>query len=52
MNPGRIPWGSPYVYEARGDRVIVVSYGPDREAGTEDDLRYESEPIGRSAGKE
>ncbi|MGN0854481.1 MAG: type II secretion system protein GspG [Kiritimatiellia bacterium] len=33
------PWGSEYKYEKRGKRFAIVSFGPDREEGTEDDIR-------------
>jgi general secretion pathway protein G len=34
------PWGNPYVLERDGRRIRVVSWGPDGEEGTEDDLMY------------
>jgi len=44
--PTRDPWGSDYVYEVRGDRIFLLSCGPDRVAGTADDIASdrESEP--------
>ncbi|MBI4537584.1 MAG: DUF4388 domain-containing protein [candidate division NC10 bacterium] len=33
------PWGQPYRLETGGERVWVVSAGPDRRPGTPDDLR-------------
>ena len=38
--PIRDPWGNPYVYELSGDgeTASVVSFGPDGERGTSDDI--------------
>ncbi|MBN1421975.1 MAG: type II secretion system protein GspG [Planctomycetes bacterium] len=36
--PTRDPWGTEYVYEVRGDRIFLLSCGPDRVAGTADDI--------------
>lgn len=33
------PWGSTYQLDASKDSVWVISYGPDRTRGTEDDFR-------------
>jgi general secretion pathway protein G len=32
-------WGSPYEIVCNGDDVIVVSFGPDKRRGTDDDIR-------------
>jgi len=34
------PWGTPYTLTLTRDSIIVGSAGPDRERGTEDDLRH------------
>ena len=34
------PWGTPYQIECDHDRVQVFSMGPDKRAGTADDIRY------------
>jgi general secretion pathway protein G len=36
---GTDPWGNPYQYQIEGDTVIVFSGGPDRQIGTNDDIR-------------
>jgi hypothetical protein len=36
--PENDPWGNPYVLEREGDRVYVVSCGPDGKKGTDDDI--------------
>jgi hypothetical protein len=33
------PWGSTYQLRVWADSVAVISYGPDRTAGTDDDLQ-------------
>jgi general secretion pathway protein G len=35
----RDPWGTPYTLECQSDEVVVISAGPDRALGTEDDIR-------------
>lgn len=35
----RDPWGTIYQLETSGDSVWILSYGPDRVRGTEDDFR-------------
>jgi len=32
------PWGEPFLYERDGRRYVIVSSGPDRKMGTEDDF--------------
>jgi hypothetical protein len=32
------PWGSVYQLEARADSVAIISFGPDRVRGTDDDV--------------
>ena len=32
-------WGNEYKYEVRGKRFAIISFGPDGEEGTEDDIR-------------
>ncbi len=34
------PWDEPYTYESNGKTFSIVSYGPDREPDTEDDIQY------------
>ena len=34
------PWDEPYVYESDGKTFRIVSYGPDRDAETEDDIQF------------
>lgn len=34
------PWGTPYTLTLTRDSIVVNSAGPDRERGTEDDLRH------------
>jgi hypothetical protein len=34
------PWGTPYQVECDPDKVHVFSMGPDRRAGTADDIRW------------
>lgn len=36
---GLDPWGQPYQLDYTSDEVVVVSPGPDRQGGTEDDIR-------------
>ena len=36
--PAIDPWGSEYVYLNEGGKPVVVSYGKDKAAGTEDDI--------------
>lgn len=43
------PWGSPWVLSCTDDEVFVESLGPDKQAGTEDDI---SVPEQRSASDE
>ena len=33
------PWGNEYKYEVHGKRFAIISFGPDGEEGTEDDIR-------------
>lgn len=40
--PGELsvdPWGSVYQYYPWADSLALISYGPDKERGTEDDIR-------------
>jgi general secretion pathway protein G len=37
------PWGNKYVLSKEGNSVIVVSWGPDGQEGTEDDIMYPEE---------
>ena len=37
------PWGNKYVLEKEGNSVRVVSWGPDGQEGTEDDIMYPEE---------
>jgi general secretion pathway protein G len=42
LDPGQNnndPWGQPYVLQCTEDEVIVSSGGPDKKAGTKDDIR-------------
>lgn len=39
LNDGLDPWGQPYYLELSRATVTVVSAGPDRERGTDDDVR-------------
>lgn len=41
----RDPWGSVYQLEASKDSVWVLSYGPDRTRGTDDDFRVSTPRI-------
>lgn len=34
------PWGTPYQIECDHDKVHVSSMGPDKQAGTSDDIRW------------
>ena len=34
------PWDESYVYESDGQRFTIVSYGPDNDPETEDDISY------------
>jgi hypothetical protein len=34
------PWGTPYQVECDPDKVHVFSMGPDKRAGTADDIRW------------
>lgn len=34
------PWGTPYQVECDHDKVHVFSMGPDKQAGTADDIRW------------
>jgi hypothetical protein len=34
------PWETPYYLTITGDSIVIGSAGPDRERGTEDDLRH------------
>jgi hypothetical protein len=36
-------WGSPYLIECKGDEIVVTSPGPDKQRGTEDDIRVPRE---------
>ena len=38
-------WGSAYGYELRRDSFAIISYGPDEERGTEDDVRVARQRI-------
>jgi len=42
-------WGSPFVIECEGEDTSVLSLGPDRKAGTEDDVRAPPPDHGRVA---
>ena len=42
------PWGSPWRIECNEGEVSVISSGPDRKAGTEDDIR--APPLHRGTG--
>lgn len=33
------PWETPYIFECSGSKVAVYSAGPDKQDGTEDDVR-------------
>lgn len=33
------PWGTPYRIQCDGDHVLVISLGPDKRAGTADDIK-------------
>lgn len=37
------PWGNNYVLERDGNKIRVVSWGPDGQEGTDDDLMYPKE---------
>lgn len=37
------PWGNKYVLEKEGNKVRIVSWGPDGQEGTEDDIMYPEE---------
>ena len=40
--PGELsvdPWGNAYQYYPWADSLALISYGPDKERGTEDDIR-------------
>ena len=39
------PWGSPYQYSVEGDGFIIVSFGEDRIANTEDDIEHDVSEI-------
>ncbi|HMJ11428.1 MAG TPA: type II secretion system protein GspG, partial [Polyangiaceae bacterium] len=42
LDPGQNnndPWGQPYVLQCTEEEVIVISAGPDKKAGTKDDIR-------------
>jgi Type II secretion system (T2SS), protein G len=34
------PWGNVYQFYSWADSLALISYGPDKERGTEDDLRF------------
>jgi len=34
------PWGNKYVLEKEGNKIKVVSWGPDGQEGTDDDIMY------------
>ena len=38
-NASRDPWGNLYSFEVQDDSFAVISYGPDREMKTADDIR-------------
>lgn len=38
-NASRDPWGNVYGFEVQDDSFAVISYGPDREMETADDIR-------------
>lgn len=33
------PWGTQFKMEGRGNRIVIISAGPDGEFGTDDDIR-------------
>jgi general secretion pathway protein G len=37
------PWGNKYVLEKDGSKIKVVSWGPDGQEGTDDDIAYPEE---------
>jgi general secretion pathway protein G len=38
------PWQNDYVYVLEGNKPIIKSYGPDGQAGTEDDISSNDDP--------
>ena len=42
------PWGNELKYEVKGKRFVVTSAGPDREFGTEDDIRSDKKGKSKS----
>jgi general secretion pathway protein G len=40
------PWDEPYVYESDGRKFNMISYGPDTEEGTEDDISFRDKKKG------
>ena len=42
-SPRHDPWGNPWIIRCDGARVIVGTNGPDRQPGTEDDIRVPQE---------
>lgn len=37
-DPAEDPWGQPYAFRIRSDRFEVMSFGPDNQEGTDDDI--------------
>jgi general secretion pathway protein G len=55
LDPGQNnndPWGQPYVLQCTEDEVIVTSAGPDKKAGTRDDIRVPETAAGEAAEDE
>ncbi|HEY6559786.1 MAG TPA: type II secretion system protein [Polyangiaceae bacterium] len=51
LDPGQNnndPWGQPFVLQCSDDEVIVSSAGPDKKAGTKDDIRVPETAIGEA----
>ncbi|MFV2006236.1 MAG: type II secretion system protein GspG [Longimicrobiales bacterium] len=36
------PWGNVYQFYSWADSLALISYGPDKERGTEDDIRFQA----------
>lgn len=34
------PWGTPYIYTVQGEKFTLSSAGPDKQAGTADDINH------------
>jgi general secretion pathway protein G len=55
LDPGQNnndPWGQPYVLQCTEDEVIVSSGGPDKKAGTKDDIRVPETATGEAQDDE